>query len=142
MDSDEPDRRGRAKTMLKEFIKTRQVSNEYRTRLFTDSYFDLYVWMKREQNMIIGFRLCYDKEGCFRSLTWDNKDGFYHDRINVGDNPGLLKQTPILIPDGIFKKENIIAKFKEESKEIDPVVRDFVIHRLSEYNEKEKNIFA
>jgi len=123
-------------------MKTRQVSDEYHTRLFTDNFFDLYVWAEHENDVIIGFRLCYDKQGCFRALTWDNENGFFHDQINEGDNPGLLKQTPILTPDGIFQKQNILTKFREESKEIDPHVRDFVILKLDEYNEKEKNIFV
>lgn len=52
--------------MLKEFVNTRQVSEEYITRQYSDSYFDLYVWVAHDQKTIVGFRLCYDKDGCGR----------------------------------------------------------------------------
>ncbi|MBN1797339.1 MAG: hypothetical protein JW822_02100 [Spirochaetales bacterium] len=128
--------------MLKEFENTRQVSKEYHTRQFSDSYFDLYVWIAHDQKTIVGFRLCYDKDGCFRALTWDDNQGFYHDQIDDGEMPGLSKRTPVLIPDGIFDKADILGKFKEESVNIDSSIRDFVIGKLNDYKEENKNLFV
>jgi len=55
--------------MLTEIRNARQVEGEGFRRWFTDDYFDLIVWYG-DQNAMIGFQLCYDKQGKERALTW------------------------------------------------------------------------
>ncbi|MDO9547607.1 MAG: hypothetical protein Q7J65_01405 [Candidatus Marinimicrobia bacterium] len=45
--------------------------------------------------------------------------------------------TPILVPDGNFERDPILKRFFEASYNIDPVVRAFVIARLSDYSSRE-----
>ncbi len=48
------------------------------------------------------------------------------------------KLTPILVSDGTFDKDGILALFRNESREIDPSVSAFVYERISAYPENKK----
>ena len=91
--------------MLSEINDVKQIENEGYRRWFSDNYFDLIIWYGDEK--IIGFQLCYDKQGSERSLTWIKNRGFSHNKIDDGEKPGHTKMTPILVADGVFDKEKI-----------------------------------
>ncbi|MBN2531619.1 MAG: hypothetical protein JXB88_01940 [Spirochaetales bacterium] len=119
--------------MLKEIINVKQYETEGYRRWFSDDFFDLIIWY--EDKKIVGFQLCYDKQGLERSLTWLKDKGFSHNKIDDGEKPGHSKMTPILVADGIFEKEKIAEAFKKASKNIDPVISSFVYSKLIEYPE-------
>jgi hypothetical protein len=123
--------------MLSEIANPRQIPGEGRRRWFSDSYFDLIVWYKREGAAIAGFQLCYDKEREERALTWRRGQGFDHKRIDDGDVTGRMKMTPVLIPDGIFDHAAIAERFRRESEKIDPDIRTFVYDRVKHYPRSE-----
>ena len=85
----------------------------------------------------MGFQLCYDKEREERALSWRRGEGFDHKRIDDGEVSGRMKMTPILVPDGTFDYTTIAARFRRESRKIDPEVREFVHKKLTSYSQSE-----
>jgi hypothetical protein len=77
-------------TMLVEIRNTRQIEGEGFRRWFTDEFFDLIVWYD-EKRTLVGFQLCYDKEGRERALTWTREHGFQHNRIDDGEVTGAQR---------------------------------------------------
>ena len=111
----------------------RQIPGDPFRRWFSDDIFDLIVWYT-PGNMIMGFQLCYRKGIDERALTWLKGKGFSHDRIDDGE--GRIphhKMTPILVPDGTFKKYDVLARFEKESREIDPDVVRVVTRMIKQY---------
>lgn len=120
--------------MLYEIKNVKQYKNEGLRRWFTDKDFDLIVWYDNENKNIDGFQLCYDKSNYERALTWTKNDNnFYHNRIDDGEIPGAVKQTPILVADGLFDKFKIAEDFNVKSIEIDKKVAKFVYNKILEY---------
>ena len=119
--------------MLTEYHKTRQVEGEPHRRWFSDNFFDLIVW----QNMngtIKKFELCYDKGHNERALTWNEKNGYIHLKVDDGEgNPGRHKMAPIFLTDGYFDWKAISDKFFQASRKIDEGVLSFVHDRLMAY---------
>ena len=112
----------------------KQIPGEPRRRWFEDNYFDLLVW-ENESGQIVEFQLCYDKLHYQRSLIWNEKSGYLHNKVDDGENnPGKYKATPILVDDGIFDAETIAEKFKYKSKDIDTKVSTFVYNKIGEYH--------
>jgi len=123
--------------MLTELKNARQVDGEPFRRWFTDEYFDLIVWQTPE-NTILGFQLCYDKGPGEKALTWQQTGGYTHKGVDDGEGRERYhKMTPILIPDGSFERDPILQRFFDASYTIDPIVRAFVIERLSDYSSRE-----
>ncbi len=118
--------------MLVEIHNTRQIDGEGFRRWFTDDYFDLIVWYD-EQQALLGFQLCYDKEGRERAVTWTRERGFQHSRIDAGEVTGRAKMTPIVVADGAFNRDPIAERFHAESSEIDRAVAAFVYDTLRKY---------
>jgi hypothetical protein len=119
--------------MLYEVKNVRQHKNEGFRRWFTDKDFDLIIWYDNNKK-INGFQLCYNKSKYERALTWTNSDNkFYHNKIDDGEVPGAVKESPILVADGLFDKINVANDFKESSIQIDPQVSNFVYKKILEY---------
>jgi len=101
--------------MLYEIIKIKQEKGEPFCRWFTDKYFDLFVWYNKDKS-IYGFQLCYDKSGSEKAVTWKvDSNRFNHTKVDNGESPARIKQTPILLPDGEFRKMDILNLFLEHS---------------------------
>jgi len=115
--------------MLTEVKDVRQIETEGPRRWFSDSYFDLILWYE-ENGDIEGFQLCYDKTEDERALTWRKEGGYSHERIDDGETPGRMKMTPVLVPDGAFNVNTIARRFKEEARELDPKLSEFVYQKL------------
>ncbi len=118
--------------MLAEIADARQIPGEEKRRWFNDDYFDLIVWLKDEGGFA-GFQLCYDKFHNERALTWRREAGFRHEKVDDGDSPGHAKMTPVLIPDGEFAWQDVAARFRAASAEIDARVAGFVAEKLLTY---------
>ncbi len=101
-------------------------------RWFADDYFDLIVWISHN-GAITGFQLCYDVRHAERALTWTREKGFLHERVDAGEENPAKNRTPILVPDGLFRHQEVRERFLAESAEIDPAVRNFVSEKLEQY---------
>ena len=117
--------------MLREIRPVKQHEGEGTRRWFTSDFFDLIVWY--DEKGILGFQLCYDKQDFERSLTWKKGMGYSHNKIDDGEIPGQNKMTPILVPDGMFLKESIAARFKSESENLEEDLFNFIYRKIMEY---------
>ena len=119
--------------MLREQKHIRQISGEPFRRWFSDDIFDLILWYSSDDE-VIGFQLCYRFGSEEKALTWLQKSGFSHSRVDDGErHPGLQKMAPILVPDGAFDSQHVLALFEKESKEIDPEVVRVVVQVVKSY---------
>lgn len=120
--------------MLYEIRNVRQIKNEGKRRWFTDLNYDLIVWYDMEkQDEIVGFQLCYDKESVEKALTWRKGKGYSHNKIDSGEQRESVKRSPVLMPDGIFNKKDVLKKFEKAAQNIDPDTKDFIFHLIKEY---------
>lgn len=111
-----------------------QKKNSFR-RFFTDDYFDLYIWYDKKGGNITGFQLCYDKAHNARALTWEVDKGFSHNKIDGADaTGGIMKKSPILVPDGIFNKQRIALLFKKAGKLLEAEIFDLIYGKLLKYD--------
>jgi hypothetical protein len=98
-----------------------------------DDALDLIIWTAPPEE-VIGFQLCYLKGSDEHALTWWKGRGFSHDRIDDGEGrPDHQKMTPILVPDGTFDKEGLIALFRGSSTELEPRLVQFVMEKIDGY---------
>jgi len=119
--------------MMVEIKQTRQIAGEYFRRWFTDPLFDLIVWFHPD-GAIYGFQLCYKKGTKEKALTWRSDQGYSHTQVDDGENqPGHYKMTPILMADGLFDKENVIALFRQSAQQIDPQIVQLVLAKMQAY---------
>lgn len=118
--------------MLREISSVKQHEGEGIRRWFTNDYFDLIVWYDNED--ILGFQLCYDKPDFERSLTWKKGKGYSHNKIDDGEISGQNKMSPILVPDGLFAKADIAARFELEAENLEKDLFDYVYQKIMEYD--------
>lgn len=118
--------------MLVEKNSVRQIENEGFRRWFADREFDLIVWY--EDDEIIGFQLCYDKNDTERAITWNKHGGYIHNKIDDGEAPYSYKMSPVLVQDGLFDKSRVAGSFKRAATKIDDGITDFVYTKLLEYS--------
>jgi hypothetical protein len=121
--------------MLYEIEKVDQKLDEYHCRWFADYYFDLFVWYNSDKT-IHGFQLCYDKNFNECALSWWQKGGFSHMKVDSGDRAGRTAMSPILIPIGISEQQEIINKFQNHAKNLDQSLVDFIVNKLLTYGNK------
>jgi len=120
--------------MLKEKHNIRQIESEGFRRWFFDTEFDLIVWYESESaEGPFGFQLCYDKPGTERALTWSDRHGYSHTRVDDGEVPFSNKMTPVLVADGVFERDDILARFREAAGGLDPSLRSLIESRIEEY---------
>ena len=119
--------------MLKEAKNVRQIEGEPRRRWFDDEYFDLIVWLDKDDS-VWGFQLCYDREYKPRALTWTKKDGYKHTGIDDWEGSGgMLKESPVLVVDGLFDSGVIGKKLEKASAELPPQISGFVLKKVSDF---------
>jgi hypothetical protein len=115
--------------MLRELTEVRQDPKEPKRRWFADDYFDLIVWFDK-RGEIIGFQLCYDINGDEHALTWGERTGFSHQRVDDGERQRPYKATPILVADGSCDYAAISQFFEERSSAIDERVAKLVLDKI------------
>ena len=124
--------------MLKELKHVSQQPGEPLRRWFSSNTFDLIVWYS-DNHDITGFQLCYRQGADQKALTWHETGGFSHKSVDDGESrPFRPKMTPILVPDGTFERDHVLALFEQESGEIDPAVARTVIETVKKYPEEER----
>jgi len=118
--------------MLTEIHDARQVPGEGPRRWFSDDYFDLVVWY--EGSDVAGFQLTYDLGHEPRALTWERGKGYAHTGVDDGENPGHIKRSPILVPDGALDGVRIVDEFWARAATLERHLALFVHGKLLEYN--------
>ena len=122
--------------MLVEFPNLSQSGEGYR-RLFTDEFFDLYIWYDRKDGEPTGFQLNYSVRDDPHSLTCSMGGSCTHARIDEGeDAPGHFKGTPILVSDGVFEKDPVLERFRAASLKLDTKMRSVIIEAIKNYPDK------
>jgi hypothetical protein len=123
----------RTVSLLREIEKTKQIPGESRRRWFVSTRFELIVWVTPE-NRLKKFQLCYRESGDERALTWSPETGFTHETVESGEEVSARpKGTPVLVQDGQFERDRILAEFERESAGIDPELSTFVKNALADY---------
>lgn len=122
--------------MLMERENVSQKEGEGFRRWFSDDFFDLIVWFSDKNSPVItGFQICYDKSGFERAMTWIEGEGYSHTQIDEGEG-GILrnKMSPVLLPDGIFEKQQIGTMFKDAAASINDNIKDFVLKKIMDFS--------
>ena len=121
--------------MLRELLPTRQIPGEPRRRWFNSPRCDLIVWL-RDDDVPVGFQLCYDKDEIEHALTWVRDRGFNHMRVDSHDRAryreGTQKGTPLLVPDGVFDAQRLVEIFDSEGRQLPPEFVALVSEKLQE----------
>ncbi len=116
--------------MLSEFEGLSQEHSGFR-RLFTDRYFDLYLWYEYSGGPLSGFQLCYDMGNDPHALTVRIGGSSIHTRIDEGEGGAMeYKGSPILVSDGAFEKDEVLRRFQESSFSLEPGLRDIVLQAV------------
>lgn len=121
--------------MMYEIRNVQQHEGESKRRWFFDCEIDLTIWVD-DDDKILGFQLSYDRPLSPHALTWIQGKGFFHHRVDDGENPGTLarKGIPILLPDGEFDMDRVSEIFKEKSNEMDAEIAQFVYEKIRSYS--------
>ena len=120
--------------MLKEIKQVNQIPNEPFRRWFHSDTMELFVWFE-DSGEIYGFQLCYDKGDDEKALTWLKDRGYSHRKVDDGETTlQHFKRTPILVPDGMFPRDEVLASFKERSGDVDSDIVEFVVEKLGKYS--------
>lgn len=117
---------------MQEFKNLNQHPEGFR-RLFTDDYFDLYIWYDAPGGQLQGFQLVYDRKRKPRALTW-RMCGYSHDGIDPGDSAIYWNKTPVLIADGPFARGDIVERFRLASAGMEEPLRSFILRHLEKYD--------
>jgi hypothetical protein len=110
----------------------RPVSGDYDRRWISDDYFDLIVWYN-SGDTIHGFQLCYDKAHWERALTWLSDRGFSHMEVDSGDDTAYANRTPVLVPDGSFPADKVLAEFARRGRTLPVELRKLVTEKITEF---------
>lgn len=117
--------------MLREFSKVRQEQQGFR-RLFCDSDFDLYLWYEAKGAALRGFQLVYFEGDAQKALTWTESEGYRHNEVDGWDS-GRFNKTPLLVPDGAFSPQALLARLEPLMGEVDAGVRELVLAKIRAY---------
>ena len=120
--------------MLREIQHVKQVRKEDKRRWFTDDYWDLFVWVRKDDSYS-GFQLCYGKPDGEHALTWMEESGPMHTGVSEsshGRTGAGNMEAAILVADGVFDVADVAGRFWKESREIDSDVRRYVIVKMKE----------
>ena len=119
--------------MLTEYRKVSQYAGERHRRWFQSPDEDLIVWFDADGS-IYGFQLCYDRLKTEMALTWTRDEGYSHLKVDDGETTPLeFKRTPILVADGVFDANSVLARFLAISSALPNDIRLFVGDRIREY---------
>jgi hypothetical protein len=110
----------------------RSVHGDYDRRWISDDYFDLIVWYT-PRDTIHGFQLCYDKLHWERALTWLAERGFSHTEVDNGEDTPEANRSPVLVPDGSFPADNVLAEFSRRGSALSAELRELVTDKISEF---------
>jgi len=116
--------------MLKEVRSTKRDDGRFR-RWFSDEYFDLIVWYEAAKDHVVGFQLCYDKEGMERAFSWSLDKGISHSRIDSGEASPFKNMSPILVPDGAIPFEELLRQLEVRARDLDKDIVELIKKKLN-----------
>ncbi len=120
--------------MLREIQHVKQERKKDKRRWFTDDYWDLYVWIRKD-GTYSGFQLCYGKPDGEHALTWMDDSGPVHAGVSEsshGRTGAGNMEASILVADGVFDVDGVARRFWKESRDIDPEVRRYIAVKMKE----------
>ena len=130
--------------MLSEDTHIRQFEGEPKRRWFSDSDLDLIVWLEpgasyssaayQPADRIIGFQLCYDKDGTERAVTWHEASGYTHSRVDTGETGSKSKRTPVLVGKSDFEPLKVAELFRQRSAQIEQRIAQFVYEKIAQFS--------
>ncbi len=117
--------------MLSELRHVRQVKGEGFRRWFRDPYFDLIVWYQND-GRLLGFQLCYDRQGRERAFTWWKDRRHQHGCVDEGEVPGRPPMSPVIVTDddADFPSHEVAERFLRESAHLDPEIALLVFESI------------
>ena len=92
------------------------------------------MWLGKDGKPV-AFQLCYGKYRDEHAIRWKVGRGFFHQRVDDGESAGVVKEAPILVPDGAFRAAGVLERFLELSGEVPRDIVEFVSARLREHPE-------
>jgi len=107
-------------------LPPKRVRKEPRRRWFWSARCDFIVWLS-DDDAVLGFQFCYDKDGAERALTWMPGCGFSHMRVDTGTWYG---EAPMLVPDGPIDARRIHELFVRDSGCLPPEYVDLFNEKL------------
>ncbi len=121
--------------MLKEFKNLYQRPGERHRRCFTDDTFELYFFYE-PGGSIHSFHLLYlFKDNPMRALLWSVEDGYRHCAVDDGEADAFTYGMARLFTgtQTQFDKQAVLARFEDQSKNLETGLREFVLKRLQAY---------
>ncbi|MCG8614753.1 MAG: hypothetical protein MI802_00945 [Desulfobacterales bacterium] len=120
--------------MLYEIKNISKSEEGLKRRWFFDTTMDLLIWLDAS-DQVVGIQLCYDKEKSSRALTWFQKEGYRHNKVDLGDEKrGRRGGSPILGSDDLFDASTIAGQFKRLGANIDSEIYEITYEKLLAYN--------
>ena len=124
--------------MLEEFKKLRQVEG-LRRKLFSDNFFDLYIWYNEKSHIFIGFQLVFSVNDMQMALTAEVGKVPNIRKIESGDGE-FYSPTDLLDGIGYFPKTALYNEFKQRSSTIDGSIRNNVLKVINTYNVRDNKV--
>ena len=103
--------------MLKELTDVRQINGEGVRRWFIDDDLELILWYDLDRKLE-GFQICYDKLAGTRTITWKKV------------SPASGETKSILVSDGPYNKDRLLALMERSSENLDGNLRSFILKRI------------
>ncbi len=107
-----------------------------------EGFFDLIAWMNDapdQPDSVSGFQLGYNVNGQEQAITWLGGE-FSHRIVDTRDDSLLTNDSSILSDATQDPVGKLTERFRVSSRNIDSVVRDVVIARLSEFARTERGL--
>lgn len=121
--------------MLNEIKNVAQKKDDpgYRKWFVSDNQ-ELIVWYS-ENDLIMGFQLCYNKQTFEHAITWKFDTGFKHHKIDCGDGygGGGPKSSPILVKAINPPSTELLTLFEKESAHLEYNLVQFILEKLKTY---------
>jgi hypothetical protein len=118
--------------MLSEVKDVTQYESGKHRRWFHDEYFDLYTWESFGGDLI-GFQLCYAKNGKERALRWSPGSGYRHEGVDAPEDKPGRGMSALFVADGVFDPNGVGARFESASIELPARVKEFVLVKIRAY---------
>jgi hypothetical protein len=117
--------------MLHEIASVKQDSPQRKRRWFRDENFDLYLW-EAKSGAVTSLQLCYNRSHDEHILRWSAEDGYAHERVDAPEHKPGRAMTAILVMDGKFPVELVLAQFQQAALELPAKIRNLVVGHIKE----------
>ena len=117
--------------MLKEIHNVKQDVGSLTKRWFSDNYFDLLIW-ESDNGQLHSFQLCYDKGNDERAFCWTVEKPVTHHKVDEGDGTGVVKGTPVLIPEKSIDGLKVLKHFIDNYGDLDKKTAQIIVKKIYE----------